>query len=336
VTPTGTIVAPTTQTSNFTFTNILQTQMNVSWTSGNGGNRVVKMKTGDNIFTPPADGSNPTATTVWANAGEQVVYNGPTATVPIITGLTTATTYYFQAWEYNGSGSSTVYCTSAGANNPLSQTTAAAATAPLVSSPTATAITATSALLGGDITADGGDAITERGTVWSLTTPVTIADNKLAEGLFATGIFTHTRSGLPVNTLIHYAAYATNSVGTTLSAEGTFTTLLGEPTNQAASFTATAPTFSTITNTWLDNDGAQPATGFLIMGNTTNVFVDPTDGSQPASDPNLGDGSGFVYVNHGLQTFTWTGLLSSTHYYFAIYAYTNSGTNTHVDLVTTT
>ncbi len=333
VTPTGTISAPTTQTSNFTFTNILQTQMNVSWTSGNGGNRVVKMKTGDNIFTPPADGSNPTATTVWANAGEQVVYNGPAATVPIITGLTTATTYYFQAWEYNGSGSSTVYCTSAGANNPLSQTTAAAATAPLVSSPTATAITATSALLGGDITADGGAAITERGTVWSLTTPVTIADNKLAEGLFATGIFTHTRSGLPNKTLIHYAAYATNSVGTTLSAEGTFTTLLGEPSNQADPFAATAPTFSTITNTWLDNDGIQPATGFLIMGNTTGAFVDPVDGSQPTSDPNLGDGSGFVYVNHGAQTFTWTGLLSSTHYYFAIYAYTNSGTNIDYKLV---
>ena len=335
VTPTGTISAPSTQTSNFTFANILQTQMNVSWTIGNGGNRVVKMNT-INSFSTPADGSSPTANTVWANTGEQVIFNGSAGTVPIVTGLSTATTYYFQAWEYNGGVGTSVFCTSAGANNPLSQITAAAATAPLVSSPTATAITATSALLGGDITADGGDAITERGTVWSLSTPVTIADNKLAEGLFATGVFTHTRSGLPFNTLIHYAAYATNSVGTTLSTEGTFTTLFGEPTNQAASFAATAPTFSTVTNTWLDNDGvapAQPATGFLIMGNLTGTFVDPIDGSQPASDPILSDGDGFVYVNHGQQTYTWTGLLGSTHYYFAIYAYTNSGTNIDYKLV---
>ena len=332
VTPTGTIVAPTTQTSNFTFANVLQTQMNVSWTSGNGGNRVVKINT-TNTFTAPADGSNPTANTVYGGSGEQVIYNGSGSTVPMVTGLSTATTYYFQAWEYNGTGTGTVFCTAVGANNPLSQATAASATAPVISSPTATTITATSAILGGNITADGGSAITERGTVWSTTTPVTIADNKLAEGLLTTGIFTHLRTGLPVNTLIHYAAYATNSVGTTLSPEATFTTLLGEPTNQASSFTATSPTFSSVVNTWLDNDGAQPATGFLILANTTGTFTDPVDGVQPTSDPNLGDGSGLVYVLHGLQTFTWSGLVSSTHYYFAIYAYTNTGTNINYKLV---
>jgi hypothetical protein len=156
---------------------------------------------------------------------------------------------------------------------------------------------------------------------------VTIADNKQIEGGTATGVFTHNRTGLPFNTLIYYAAFATNAAGTTLTTESSFTTLFGEPTNQASTFAATAPTFSTVVTTWLDNDGTQPATGFLVMGNTTGIFTPPTDGQQPTSDPNLGDGSGFVYVNHGGKTFTWSSLLSSTHYYFIIYAYTNTGSN---------
>jgi len=326
VTGTGTIIAPTTQSSNFTFNNILQTQMDVAWTNGNGTKRVVKINT-TNSFTIPADGTDPAANAVYGGSGEQVIFNGSGNTVPIVSGLTANTTYWFQAWEYNGTGTNTMYCSVAGANNPLSQTTAATATPPVISSPTATSVTATSAILGGDITADGGAPILERGTVWATVPGVTIADNKLAEGGTTTGIFTHTRTGMPANTPIYYAAYATNSAGTTLTTESSFTTLLGEPTNHAASFAANSYSYSSLVTTWLDNDGLQPATGFLVMGNTTGVFIDPVDGVQPTSDPGLGDGSGFVYVNHGLQTFTWTALYGSTPYYFKIYAYTNTGTN---------
>ncbi|MCX6305859.1 MAG: T9SS type A sorting domain-containing protein [Bacteroidetes bacterium] len=331
VTPTGTITAPTTQTRDFTFANILQNQMDVAWTNGNGTNRVVKINT-SNSFTTPGDGTSPSASAAYTGPGEQVIYNGAGSSVTV-TGLSTATTYWFKAWEYNGAGAGTVYCGLVGANNPLSQATAATATPPIVTTPTATAITATSALLGGTITADGGSPITERGTVWSLTTPVTISDNKLAEGGTAISVFTHTRTGLPFNTLIHYAAYAINNAGPSLSAESSFTTLFGEPTNQASAFAATSPSYSSVTNTWADNDGTQAATGFLIMANLTGTFTNPVDGSQPTSDPNLTDGSGFVYVNHGAQTYTWTGLTSSTHYYFAIYAYTNTGTSIDYKLI---
>jgi hypothetical protein len=47
----------------------------------------------------------------------------------------------------------------------------------------------------------------------------------LAEGGTAIGAFTHARTSMPSGTLIHYTGYATNSVGTGYSTDGTFTTV---------------------------------------------------------------------------------------------------------------
>jgi hypothetical protein len=332
VTPANSIIAPTLQAYDITFSNILQSQMDVAWTNGDGAKRVVKINTA-NSFTTPIDGTDPTADPVYGGSGEQVVYNNSDNSVPTVSGLTAGTTYWFKVFEYNGAGTGTLYCTASGANNPKSQATAAGASAPLIIEPTATNITATAAILGGNITANGGSPITERGTVWSTISPVTISDNKLAEGGTATGIFTHIRTLLPANTLIYYAAYATNSIGTTLTDESSFTTLLGEPTNHAASFSAISPIYNSITLTWSDNDGEQPATGFLILANTTGTFTDPVDGTPVSNDFVLYDGSGAVNVDHGIQTFSWYVLNNSITYYFAIYPYSNSGSN--IDYKTT-
>jgi hypothetical protein len=321
-----TIIAPTIQASNITFDNILQTQMDVAWTNGNGAKRVVKINT-VNSFTAPANGTDPTANPVYGGSGQQVVYNGSDNTIPTVSGLTTGTTYWFKVFEYNGSGTGTLYCTATGTNNPKSQATASAPVPPIIIEPTFTDVTATSAILGGNITATGGAPVTQRGTVWSITSPVTINDNKLAEGGTGTGVFSHLRTSMPPNTTIYFAAYATNSAGTSLTDESSFTTFLGEPTNHALNFTATAISYSTITVTWLDNDGAQPATGFLVLANTTGTFTDPVDGVPVTYDPVLSDGSAAVTVLHGVQTFSFYSLTGSTPYYFTIYPYTNSDVN---------
>jgi hypothetical protein len=334
VTPTGTIAAPTIQASNITFDNILQTQMDVAWTNGNGAKRVVKINT-VNSFTAPVDGTDPTANPVYGGSGQQVVYNGSDNTIPTVSGLTAGATYWFKVYEYNGTGTGTLYCSATGTNNPKSQATAAGAVAPIIIEPTFSDVTATSAILGGNITSNGGAAITQRGTVWSLTSPVTINDNKLAEGGTTVGVFSHLRSSMPSDTTIYFAAYATNSAGTSMTDESSFTTLLGEPTNHAANFMAVSTTYSSITVTWLDNDGTQPATGFLIKANTTGIFWDPVDGMPAVYDPTIGVDSGAVTVNHGNQIFTWYSLTSSTPYYFKIYPYTNTGTNIDYKLTPT-
>ena len=102
--------------------------------------------------------------------------------------------------------------------------------APTVTSPTATSITATGSTLGGDVTADGGATITERGVVYSATAT---NNNPLISGTGVTkvtasgttGIFTATVTGLTQGTGYSYKAYAINSKGTTYTSVAIFTTL---------------------------------------------------------------------------------------------------------------
>ncbi|WEK20473.1 MAG: YDG domain-containing protein [Candidatus Pedobacter colombiensis] len=98
-----------------------------------------------------------------------------------------------------------------------------AATAPTVTSSAATTIGAVKATLGGDVTDDGGSAVTERGIVWSVTANPTTADNKITIGS-GTGSFSTLASSLPPGTLINFRAYAINGIGTSYGTNLTFTT----------------------------------------------------------------------------------------------------------------
>jgi hypothetical protein len=102
--------------------------------------------------------------------------------------------------------------------------------APTVTTPTATSITATGATLGGNVTADGGATITERGVVYSATAT---NNNPLigATGVTkvttsgTTGLFTVPVTGLAGGTDYRFKAYATNSEGTSYSSAAPFITL---------------------------------------------------------------------------------------------------------------
>jgi len=74
----------------------------------------------------------------------------------------------------------------------------------------ASAITTTGATLGGNITSDGGAAITERG-------------NKVVSGS-GTGSFTVNKSGLPAGITFYVRAYAINSIGVAYGNEVSFIT----------------------------------------------------------------------------------------------------------------
>jgi endonuclease I len=104
-------------------------------------------------------------------------------------------------------------------------------------------------------------------------------------------------------------------------------TVLAEPSNHVLSFAVSSTTTTTISLTWSDNDGTQPAGKFLILANTTGTFNSPSDGTALADDLVLSDNSGTVNVSHGAQTYTWTGLTPGTTYYFEIFPYTNTGTD---------
>lgn len=91
-------------------------------------------------------------------------------------------------------------------------------------------ITQNGASCGGNITADGGLPVSERGICWSTTVNPTIANNHTTEnnGL---GSFTANISGLINNTTYFVRAYATNGAGTVYGNEVSFTTLLSQFTD---------------------------------------------------------------------------------------------------------
>jgi hypothetical protein len=101
-------------------------------------------------------------------------------------------------------------------------------------------------------------------------------------------------------------------------------TILPEPTNYPTNFTATPGYFKIILN-WIDATAGQPPTSYLVLGSNANNIVAPTDGVPVPDDPNLSDGTAALNILQGVHTCMFTGLLSNTPYWFAIYSYTNSG-----------
>ena len=78
----------------------------------------------------------------------------------------------------------------------------------------ASALTQTTAIVGGRITSDGGKPVTARGVCWSTSQKSTVDDNKTSDGA-GTGEFISLLSGLLPNTTYYARAYAINSSGTT-------------------------------------------------------------------------------------------------------------------------
>jgi hypothetical protein len=101
----------------------------------------------------------------------------------------------------------------------------ASAAVPTITTTAAATITKFTAVLGGNVTADGGATVTERGVCWSISINPTIdkLSNRLANGS-GTGTFSATIAPLLPGTQYHVRAYAINSAGVAYGADVTFTT----------------------------------------------------------------------------------------------------------------
>lgn len=92
-----------------------------------------------------------------------------------------------------------------------------------ITTTTASAITSAAATSGGNITSDGGAAITERGICYNTSANPTTANSKVVSGS-GTGNFTANITGLTGSTIYYVRAYAINSAGTAYGNEVSFTT----------------------------------------------------------------------------------------------------------------
>ncbi len=84
-------------------------------------------------------------------------------------------------------------------------------------------ITETTAMIVGEVTADGGGEVSERGVCWSVNENPTIEDDKITEST-GLGIFTSNILNLVPNTQYYVRAYAINEAGISYGEELNFTT----------------------------------------------------------------------------------------------------------------
>ena len=254
-------------------------------------------------------------------------------TVPV-TGLASNSGYSFKAYAINSVGTTYTAPVATFATLPPP------ATAPGIASPTSADITATTATLGGNVTADGGAPVTERGVVFSLTsadndpnigdpnvTQVTVGGVVISTVI--SGVFTVPVTGLAPNSGYSFKAYAKNSVGTTYTAPvATFATL---PPPATAPVVA-SPTSADITATTatlggnVTSDGGDDVTEFGVVFSLTSSDNDPNIGEPnvtkvPATF--LSVDSGFT----GVFTVPVTGLAPDSGYSFKAYAINGVGTS---------
>lgn len=135
-----------------------------------------------------------------------------------LSGLTSGVKYYVRAYATNDAG--TQYGTQV-------EFTTLAVAEPALSTGAVSLITDVSATVGGNVTADNGGAIDERGICWGTAVNPTVEDNFIAADLGdGTGEFAANLTELVMGTTYYVRAYAENSAGTSYGDQVTFNTLL--------------------------------------------------------------------------------------------------------------
>ena len=132
--------------------------------------------------------------------------------------LSPSTTYYVRAYATNANGTSygsQVSFVTAPANSGGSL--------PTISTNQVVYMDSLSAFCGGNITADGGLAVTARGVCWAIGTTPTINHSRTVDGAGG-GSFNSRLSNLLPNTSYFVRAYATNAAGTAYGISYSFTT----------------------------------------------------------------------------------------------------------------
>lgn len=187
-------------------------------------------------------------------------------------------------------------------------------TAPTVTVTTISNITLNNASSGGNVSSDGGDAVTARGIVWNTVTSPTISLTTKTNDGSGTGNFSSSITNLISSTTYFIRAYATNSIGTAYSNELSFTTgAIVLPTVSTTAITGIT-TNAAVSGGNLTADGGGTITGRgIVWSKTSNPTI--------ALTTKTTDGSGA-----GVYTSSISGLSSNTSYFVKAYATNSAGT----------
>ena len=183
---------------------------------------------------------------------------------------------------------------------------------PTVTTSNVSNITASSATCGGNVTADGGSYVTERGICWGTSNAPTIEGSHQAMGQ-GNGTFTCNMSNLEPDNVYYVRAYATNNRGTAYGEQKQFTTNSGLPTVTINTVTNITATSATCGGSISDNGG------FAV---TDKGLVWSTSQYPTLNDNHVSLGSG-----NAPFTGSMTNLTIGTTYYVRAYATNSQGTS---------
>ncbi len=225
----------------------------------------------------------------------------------VMNNLDDNTTYYVRAYATNSAG--TAY------GNVVTFTTPINITLPVLTTAAITNLSQNSATSGGNITSNGGGAISASGICWSKTNnPPTLNDSK-ASGTTASGSFSFAMNSLDANTTYYVRAYATNSAGTGFDNVVTFTTpaIITIPVLTTAAITNLAHNSATSGGTITGNGGATITASGICWSKTNNP-------------PTIGDTKTGGTTATGSFSYTMNSLDANTTYYVRAYATNSVGT----------
>ena len=277
--------------------------------------------------TPSLGSSNGAAPTSGANTTIVSSTIANTATNFSNSGLASSTQYNYLLIPFTWDGTNATTYNYLTASAPTANaTTQSGATPPVLTTLAASSVTATSATLNGEITADGGGSVTARGFVYSSSdTSPTLGEGGVTDQASGTGtgVFNSSVSGLSSNTTYYYQAYATNSSGTSYGGIITFTTPKAEPTAQP-----TALVFSSVTTTSFNTAftaASGSPDGYLVVRSTSSsLSANPADGTTYTAGNSLGGGT-VVSVGTTISGIANSSLTAGTTFYTFVFAYNNSG-----------
>ena len=185
--------------------------------------------------------------------------------------------------------------------------------APTITTNAVSNLTATSAVCGGNVTSDGGSAVTDRGICWATFNAPSLENGSHLSNGTGTGTFSSTMSNLTPNTVYYVRAFATNVRGTAYGEERQFTTKEGTPTVTINSVTNVTATSAVCGGSISDNGG------FAV---TDKGLVWSTSQYPTLNDDHISLGSGNTPFSGSM-----TNLLMGTTYYVRAYATNSQGTS---------
>lgn len=264
------------------------------------------------IFIPESGGADLLNWTVWFdtdNPPTDVLINNslrgfrfPYESFAAASGLSPSTTYRYYMCATNSEGT---VCTTV-----RTVTTLSSGETPSVTTVSATSITTTTATLNGDVTADGGSTVSERGFYWSTSSNPTSGGSSGS----GTGTYSLAISSLTPATTYYYRAYAVNADGVALGAVKSFATStpVTAPIVSTTIATGVTTTSASSGGTINYNGGSAVTERGVVYGTSTNPTI---SGDKVVAGS--GDGSFSAFIDD---------LTANTTYYYRAYGTNITGT----------